>query len=809
MPGFSFTHLRRECELLEHNSRRYAGDLAGRLESYASNRPEGLLEAARERLLLWAADARAAAHMPAATLELSWPWESGSPAVSILLDEALGISLRAAGMRPFADRLMLMHGGTLGHASLQQRCAMFFGPDVYTALPPVSDTLAEFMARFGWTGRGLDPDSVTLNADDEGVLVSMVLTGTGRVCVKKRYEGDDIIIAEENDVPQVSLWPGVPLPRDRWSLYSLSCRGDLELHYLSDGEWAILPQPEAEPVTADPAPDAPDQPEPVPQPEPIRPLDPCRVVRTDVMPACVSVHRGGKCLGALLYSAAPYHPQEKGVAVISLDAGSSGTAMAMLLDGAVQPVSVPPLRHVMVCGAREDLPGEALPAWQMGPVLPSCVELYADTDGAEPLLDGRVCPEQAIDALTERGITPVYDLMRRTDAEAARARVLLWRESMLLCAFHAVMCGASGITWRVVLPDDALPEDRRRLLEEVRHTQSWLASACPMAQTTVQDPYGMRGLLVSALELRDSGTLRGAFLLMNIGAASTGMALWLRGMNRPALEFITGRGVPGMLLDELIRRPGMLVEDFKPLRLPESRLKAHEGATQEAWSADRVLLDSLLGVHLTETAGLMNNLARAGAMTRTQALLLLGFAEQMTLAGMALEQVGMNSLLNDYLPPDMTIAIGGRGAQVLAAMDPALRGPLTSFVRVAMAPDHRVRTIRLTAAGDARLTPVFGLCRLRTLPEKPVTAAAAFTADRQPLLQITARFLSQLRMNWPVLCNLLFAGIFTPEGTYTPEGQDLVTQVVNSTDGTVQARFSEAIARIRAACALPEGDGRA
>ena len=48
------------------------------------------------------------------------------------------------------------------------------------------------------------------------------------------------------------------------------------------------------------------------------------------------------------------------------------------------------------------------------------------------------------------------------------------------------------------------------------------------------------------------------------------------------------------------------------------------------------MLDQLLGTHLSQSASLMSVLAQQGRMTKTQALILLYYAEAMTMTGIAL-----------------------------------------------------------------------------------------------------------------------------------------------------------------------------
>lgn len=217
------------------------------------------------------------------------------------------------------------------------------------------------------------------------------------------------------------------------------------------------------------------------------------------LPPCVALMDGDVSLGALVFRATPCYPPEAGPAVAALDVGASGTAMAMTLGGRTMPVALPCLWHVLLHGAQDDISNEALPVSALGPVIPSAVILRNGV-GDEPLLDGHVCLDAQLDGLLASRADVVYDLLWRNDDEADRARRLLWRESMLLCAFHAVMCGAKNISWRIILPHGMAYEGRKRLLEEVRRTAEWLAPESGLPLTFPgQEPLGLRETMSAGL----------------------------------------------------------------------------------------------------------------------------------------------------------------------------------------------------------------------------------------------------------------------------------------------------------------------
>lgn len=220
--------------------------------------------------------------------------------------------------------------------------------------------------------------------------------------------------------------------------------------------------------------------------------------------------------------------------------------------------------------------------------------------------------------------------------------------------------------------------------------------------------------------------MRSGFAMVNVGGSGTDLSLWLRGINRPAVECHVNLGTSAMLMESLLMQPDLLQTELAALNAPAGMLLSRGTVGVQAWSANRLLLDQLTGPHLQETMGLMNLYASQGRMTRVQALLLLGFAQLMTLTGVSLQQVRENAMLNDYLPPELTVQWTGRGRDVLTAMSPALTQSMVSFIRLAMEPAHPVRSMRMSCEAEGRMAGVYGLAKLKNLPDKASATISSF-----------------------------------------------------------------------------------
>ena len=823
LSGETLDVLRPELDRLARCSRRWDGELAELLGAYLLSQGS-LLPETRERMLGWQRDARALSALPAEPLRLQAPWDDRSPSVGTLLEESLGESMRQAALRPFSDKLCLIPGASLGDAACQLRCQIPGDGEILTAIPPIGDALAEYLARFAWTGRGLRPDGIRLQVTEDGILAELRLLGDGEVVVSRLYGPDDILMLSEREQPQISLFPSVPVEHGLWKLYHVSLRGDLDVRLLKGGVWTAFERPVPDDAPAEPEEAAPAElGEAAPEEEPTDasgeaapaegavPAEPpfvppvSRVIRTDELPACLSVWKDGACLGALMYQAPIFHPPEKGQAVAAIDLGASGTAMALSIGGEPQPVSMPCLWHVLLRPSWDDPAGEALPVWPLGPVLPSAVQLLREGEGTEPLLDGRVCLAQSLDEVAVREAPVVYDLLWRNDPEALRARKLLLREAMLLCAFHAVMCGARSISWRMTLPANMAHEGARRLQSDMALAAAELARESGLPQTPGAEVLSLRQTMSIGMYLRDTVGVR-SFVLLDLGGSGTSVSLWLRGMQRPAFEQDLGRGVSTILMQELLHDPMLLERDFAPLGLAPGLLRSHGEAGMSAWSRNRLMLDQLIGARLDQTAPMMDAMFRQARMTRTQAALTFHFCQMMVVAGMAVEAALHDSSLNDLLPQELPLCLCGRGSLVLERLDPLLRGCLGEFIRLPMSPEHPVRYVTMAESGAFKLEGVLGLCSLRALPDRIGTMAAPSVAAKGSLLELTIRFIGLLMARCPGVVLSLFPGMFTPNGMYSEEAQRVITAACGQAAPTAE-RFSVCLSQILDAYAAGPTEG--
>ena len=765
------TELRTQLTLLEDNSPRYQQDTVSRIEHCLTDPSLHLSAAVRMRLASWRSEAHEASRRAPSPLELTWPWDISAPSVRILLEEALGGQLTGASVCAFSDRLTLMTGGTLNDAFLDQVCAVTIGDDAFTALLPLSDSMAEYIARFGWSGSGMVPDSIHLTAEEDGaVTVTLLLAASGQVRLTRTYAPDEQIRWSADQIPEISMWPSIPMDKTRWKAYYVSVRGQASVSLLRGGVWTS-----GEPGDA---------------------FVRCAVTSTDDFPGCMAVHQDGCCLGAILYQAAVYQPASSGNATAAIELGSASVSMALTIGGQVQMVEMPSLWRVLLRGSRTDLPGEVLPVWPIGPVLPANAVIDRSAEEPLPFVNGRiVLPDALSDAAVREGV--LCDLLWRTDAHGSSARRLVLHEAMLLTALHAVMCGAEAINWRLALPAGMTADRRELLLGEMRSLAATLREDTGLAQWGPA-PEGIANDLASGAYLRESGLIRGSFVTLDVGAASASSAVWLRGIDHPVMDFCLDFGVFTMTVGGLIEHPERLAEDFSGLEaLPVTALKiALEKASTNlrSWEQSRLLLDNLLGQHLAQTMPWMNGRCAAGRMTYTQALLVLGFAELMTLIGLELEKLYRSPTLNDHLPQELPLCLCGQGSQVMTALDETMRYQLMRFLRLPMSGTHPVRSIRLTVSGTPRMEAVLGLSQMPVLPR---THMISLGPSVGPVPMLVKYFLLQFRTCFPQAAALLFPGMFGPNNLFSPTAENVIDAAAAHPTGTEEQAFLSALTSIR------------
>lgn len=759
--GAALTELAREIALLETYSARWNRDLAQRLAAFLTEKRESrgfspVVVSAAEGMIRRAG--QLAEESQAA--RLMWPWDQ-SPAAAALLCEALGEQWLSAASMPFSDKLCLIPEDarvSLGDETLSRVCRLpaLEEEPACLALPPLSPALAERMD----TPERLEtllPDSFAFRRLEEGAVeASFALRGRETVILSRIYRREDIVFLPAEEVPVVAVWPCVPLPKNAWKAYYVYRQGGaLRLDVLRDGGWT---------ATEDRL---------------------FSVVQTSSFPTVAALWRGDACVGVLPHFARVISPRRSEAALAALDLGASGLSLALRQGGKEEPMRLPGLVQILLRGSKAPRLAENFVTNRpVGPVLPAVAELFNDAPDPLPLTDGHILfPESAATLAEKPGAGICCSLKWSMDKEDQRARRMALRQAMTFASLAAVYAGAPRISWRVALSAAMAGEGRAQLWHEICVLAPLVArdTGLPLAYDAPPVTHADESAALGAY-FRGRGVVRGGFLAMDIGAEHALLALWLRGMNRPAAVCCLPLGVRPMLIDGLLHAPERLAEDFADMPDPAVRDCVARLAAQLTYAPTRrrelekarALLDCCLGEHLPAIAAHMNARYAAGQMTGAHALALGGFAMIMAVAGMLLEQVWRDPLLNDYLPAELTLCLTGRGSLLLLNQAETVQARLTRLLRMMTGADHPVRSLRWQSSAEPGTEAVMGLCAMtETDAEKPGDGFRV-SAKAQPgwtLPVMAERFMAAFRTEFPDAFGKLYPGMAEPYGGLSREAR--------------------------------------
>lgn len=714
-----------------------------------SGEGRGFSPAAREQLKEVQRQTEAAGRQQQEHVTLQWPWPKDSGAAAWLIRELLGEILEG-GASPFSDKIALLPNAAadaLGDPSLCISCALPMeatGMPTLT-LPPLSAAMARVVAE---KPDCLRAESFAMTVTELGaVQATFTVQGKmGEVTFTRLYDEEDIVLLQPEDTPTVAVWPSVAFPADQWKAYHVYTHGHgLTVSVLQNGAW----------VCDD--------------------AHLWSVVRTEKFPVCVTVHRDGVCLGALLNQLPVFQPEKKESATVAIDLGMSGTAVALQQGGKVCPMQLPCLVRTLLHGLHPaPFDKEFLPAEAIHGVLPSWAAIFRDTAEPLPLVDGHTGGAEQLAYVRT-------SLKWGTEGPDRKACLMHLRQTMLTAGLCAKMNGARDIAWRVVLHADLSPARRASLLETVRTLAPVVARESCMPLTVTQTPVRcVDGDQAAAAYLKASGYQRGGFLSMDVGSSGTSLMLWLRGMSRPCAVTHLPLGIHGMLLRTLLQQPDALENDFADMEDKAAQqmiaslaaqLKAARGS-RKALGRCMYLLDELIASHGPALQKSMDWTMAQGGMTLMQALLLCGFAWLMTTAGLQLERAWRDNTVNDHLPQEIPLCLMGRGSLLLDAMPDTLKHRLTRFIQLGMSRDHAVRQVYAIPPLKPKFEMVLGAVQTMDgvadlAADAPAQADLPLPIAPLPLLQA---FLGTFAAEFPMAAQRLWPDQMQ-EGQFTPEAE--------------------------------------
>ncbi len=692
------------------------------------------------------------------TVTLEWPWDASSGAVKYLLREALGDGWMSGAANPFADRLTKLTGHVLGDNALQNACACADG----VLLPPLSQAMAACVANAA-EGEGLALDALRFEPrEDGGITVSILLRGAGEIRMVRHYAIGEILVISEEESPTVAVWPCIPL--ERWKAYNVFTRaGNVQIAALSGGEWTSIA---TESAAAE---------------------RPWRCLHTETYPACLTVMQGDLCLGALPNTLPLCRINPAGDAVAAIDMGSSCTAVALTIDG--KPVSAEGRQLTRLLVTPQEMPADDfLISLTPTAITPSSVALIGEGDRL--FTDGYVYAVTRFDALRDMAPGTVHTSLKwRADAASVRARRILLHQVMLGMSLNAMLCGVETLRWRVTVADEMGDEGRNALLDMVESLSAEVAQETGLPITPGKNAviWAEEAAALHAY-LRGPAGQKGSIAVLDVGAASTKLHLWMQGRVRPSAGAVLMEGTQTALLHALQDDPVLLRNDFMDCGDPGlmaavdvlcdqlSRSRENQGEANKAL----LMLDALLDEYKAPVTQHLYARFQMNQPTHMQSILLEMLAGAMFCVGLMLEQAGDDAIINHLFPNDLTICLTGRGAWLLETLTPQLRSGLQRIAHAPMALRHPVRSVTIRPEKLPAMATALGMAALRET-EMPIDPPIIRT--HQSFSELMRLLMASLLQCFPTHTWLLHPGMVDPWGNMTPMAEDAIRQAASAAYG--------------------------
>ena len=360
---------------------------------------------------------------------------------------------------------------------------------------------------------------------------------------------------------------------------------------------------------------------------------------------------------------------------------------------------------------------------------------------------------------------------------------------MLMAALQARCDGAASLAWRFAVPDEMARAGRERLTalftalaEQVNQESGFgLPEKQPLVTFAAES-----SALGAYFRFCASEDTRGGFMVLDIGACTADISLFLRGREQAIRTCQIPLGVHYMLLPALLRDPDMLHRDLafvqdpgfqQDLALLEKIIK-NAKADPSALRHSRLALDSFLADRYTFLVpGLLQNPA-TGMPTRFGSILLLHLSFLMMLSGLILLQIAADPGKNDFLPEQMSLCLSGRGAILPEYLPDQYKTALWHFLT--MFRNRRVASLSMLFSSEKKLEIPVGLTFLQSvstdLPPASTVPAAISVRPEELLPEFILRFARE----FPASAEMLFHGFFTSDfyHPFSAYGESLVTAAI-------------------------------
>ena len=607
----------------------------------------------------------------------------------------------------------------------------------------------------------------------------LTLEGAFTLRLIRDWSEEETLLLYSRDLPTLALWPSVPFRPEDWRAYFVYAHASEGFRFnVISGEG---------------------------RPEPLRGDGPRFAARLDAFPVCFSLFREDRCLGALPNLLPVPSLPVSGPVTACLDFGSSASSVVFTAGDRRWPLSgQSPLRTLLrnPAASEELLWREFLPAVPLSPVVPGALRIFSNSalagaadaaDAAVPFRDGSILLSSSLRDVLETPPDALYTDLK-WNAEKGRAARMYLHQLMLLCALQAREAGAESLSWRAAVPDEMAESGRENLvalllaLADQVSRESGLPlplKGSPVAFASESAALGAYFRLVAPEETR------GGFLLLDLGADTADISLFLRGRENAVRACQIPLGLHYMLLPALLRRPALLREDFgfAPDPLLQRDLEDLQALLTTARTDAAALrqcryaLDAFIADHAPALLAALRERRMAGAPGVTGALLLLHFGYLMMLSGLNLLQLSEDPGRNDFLPERMSLCLSGRGSQLMEDLSPQAKTSLWRLLTMFRNP--KVSSLSLLFAAEKKLEIPVGLSTLKEFRAGvPHPSAVPVSLAVRPE-ELLPEFLNRFRREFPLEAELLFPNLYTndPYTPFTPLGLQALQQSLQSAFG--------------------------
>ncbi len=783
-----------ECKILSSASDDYHERLMQELGKLLERYPDALPEAREAASDLME---KAAKPVTSPDTELTWPWDPKSPSVLTILTECLGENLASAALQPFSDLLTLFPARgreIIGDALMSAMCVLPPRPVTIqpedteeehdqdqeeqaqphevpadSVLPPLSPSLCNALCRLPEGKTMIRPGMLSFDhAENNAVKVTLLLEGSFDVRLTRVYSEEEIVRLYAHDIPTLSVWPDLPFDPEDWKAYfiysSLPAGFSVSAGTADGGTVSSSEDTERS------------------------------VCRSASFPLAFSLFRGTQSAGAVPNILPRPEIRREDAVTACVDFGSVGTSVVFSVGHQRRPMQGPTLVRTLITNparSRDLLRREFLPAVPVSALLPTASRIFRNIPGESPLPfeDGIVLMSSDLQDVLSIPSGALYTCLK-WEEEKGRSVSLCLHQIMLMAALQARSDGAATLCWRFSVPDEMARAGRERLAALFTELAELvcLESGFPIPKNVPLVTFAAESSALGAyFRLCASEDTRGGFMVLDIGACTADISLFLRGREQAVRTCQIPLGVHYMLLPSLLREPGMLRQDLGFIQDPTfqqdlsmlEKTLCDAKADISALRHSRLALDSFIADRFTSLMPALLQNPTTGMPTRTGSILLLHFSYLMMLSGLILLQIAADPGKNDFLPEQMSLCLSGRGSILPECLPDPYKTALWHFLT--MFRNRRVASLSFLFSSEKKMEIPVGLSVLEevsaALPAASMVPAAISVRPEELLPEFILRFAKE----FPASADLLFHGFYTGDfyHPFTPYGESVISRAIS------------------------------